>query len=220
MKKIMFSREYGLEQAVLNGKKTMTRRVARLPEGLGRGDLWNPTMGIDDRGRVYFTFDCIDGKQRDLYPQYQPGEVLAVAQRYSDIPMSYLLKDLPEDKHWYQQRLFEQSQGWDNKMFVMAKFMPHHIQITNVGIGPLQDISEEDALREGIFHYEQPPLHHEMDRFAPWPPYVKPYKHDNDNLKYRCTARAAFAYLIDKVSGTGTWNSNPWTWHYEFQLQR
>lgn len=32
------------------------------------------------------------------------------------------------------------------------------------------------------------------------------------------TPREAFASLIDKVSGRGTWASNPWVVAYEFEL--
>lgn len=32
--------------------------------------------------------------------------------------------------------------------------------------------------------------------------------------------RAAFASLIDKVSGRGTWQRNPWAVVYEFELVR
>lgn len=32
------------------------------------------------------------------------------------------------------------------------------------------------------------------------------------------TPREAFAALIDKVSGRGTWASNPWVVAYEFEL--
>lgn len=32
------------------------------------------------------------------------------------------------------------------------------------------------------------------------------------------TPREAFASLIDKVSGCGTWASNPWVMAYEFEL--
>jgi hypothetical protein len=46
-------------------------------------------MGIDSKGRVYFTVDCIDGKQRDLYPQYQIGEEVAVAQSYLGLTTWY-----------------------------------------------------------------------------------------------------------------------------------
>lgn len=85
MKKILFNDRYGLTQAVLDGKKTMTRREVKLPNGMAHSDIWNPVMGIDDKGKVYFTFDCIDSKQRDICPSYQIGEEVAIAQKYWDL---------------------------------------------------------------------------------------------------------------------------------------
>ena len=40
--------------------------------------------------------------------------------------------------------------GYTNKMFVKSDLMPHHIKITNIRMEQLQDISEEDCLKEGI----------------------------------------------------------------------
>jgi hypothetical protein len=79
-------------------------------------------------------------------------------------------------------------------------------------------VNDDDCLLEGIFYYKQPPLHHEYDRYAPWPPYVKPYKYDCDNLKYFCTPRAAFHCLINRLSGCGTWEHNEWQFAYTFKL--
>ena len=212
MKKIMFSREYGLEQAVLEGAKTQTRRVAVLPDGLGRGDLGHPTMGIDDRGKVHFTFDCIDAKQRDLYPQYQIGEVLAVAQRYIDLKDCNAFYDaLQKADPTFPLECIKGEKGCYNKMFVKAAWMPHQIRITNVGIEPLQDISDGDCRREGIMEGE---FMNTWDTFY--------YDHWGDvpnHITFR-TLRQAFASLIDKTCGKGTWQSNPWTWNYEFELIR
>lgn len=200
MKKIMFSTEYGLEQAVLEHKKAMTRRLATLPDGLGRGDLWHPVMGIDEKGRVHFTFDCIDGKQRDIYPQYQIGEVLAVAQSYHAlIKAGYVA---PE---WLDHTC-EDSAGYENKMFVRADLMPHRIRITNIAIAPLQGISDEDCLREGVEKW--------MDCYIVTGIMERGGK---NNICFD-TPRQAFAYLIDKVSGKGTWQRNPWVLVYEFEL--
>ena len=108
--------------------------------------------------------------------------------------------------------------GWNNALYTRPDLMPNSIRITDINVERLQDISEEDAMREGVFKYDKPPLHHEADMFAPWAPYVRPYKWDSDNLIYRCTARYAFAYLIDKISGKGTWKRNPWVFAYDFEL--
>ena len=220
MKKIMFSDKYGLTESVLSGRKTMTRRMVNTPRDMTY-DFCNPIMGIDDKGKLYFTVDYCDGSRRDIYPQYQIGEKLAVAQSYWDLRNNDgFYEALHRADPSFPLECIRGEKGCHNKMFVRADWMPIRIRITDIKVERLQDISEEDAMREGIFKYEKPPLHHEMDLYAPWPPYVKPYKHDNDNLKYRYTARYAFAYLIDKVSGTGAWERNPWVYAYTFELVR
>ena len=219
MKKIMFNDRYGLTDAVLTGRKTMTRRIIPLCEN----DL--NFLKVADRGEWLFSSrTCLDG----AYPAYNVGDELAVAQSYSNLrevlaKRNFKRTDALYDKFYRAMQMgeaYDGMPGWNNKMFVCAEYMPHRIRITDIKAERLQDISEEDAMREGIFKYDKPPLHHERDLFAPWPPYVKPYKHDYDNLKYRCSARYAFAYLIEKVCGTGTWDRNPWVFAYTFELLR
>ena len=219
MKKIMFNDRYGLTDAVLTGRKTMTRRIIPLCEN----DL--NFLKVADRGEWLFSSrTCLDG----AYPAYNVGDELAVAQSYSNLrevlaKRNFKRTDALYDKFYRAMQMgeaYDGMPGWNNKMFVCAEYMPHRIRITDIKAERLQDISEEDAMREGIFKYDKPPLHHERDLFAPWPPYVKPYKHDYDNLKYRCSARYAFAYLIEKVCDTGTWDRNPWVFAYTFELVR
>lgn len=198
MKKIMFNDRYGLTEAVLEGRKTMTRRII-------------PPIVIDwnRRGKVTLPVSCFKGGTLFMdasaildgdfeYPapvKYQPkfeaGEIVAVAEAYQDIFS-------PLD--WVNRLIYQDEPGWKNKMFVRADLLPHQIRFTNVRVERLQDISEEDCLREGI--YEVP-----FCEFA-W----------DDNGKTFKTAREAFATLIDKVSGKGTWESNPWVYAYEFEL--
>lgn len=167
-----------------------------------------------------------DGHELGQMPlQYKVGDTVAIAQTYKLAgwePTALLYQEKRKNGKviWRGDMEFQQTAGWTNKMFVNPNLMPWKIAIDNLWFERLQDISEEDCMREGIFKYDKPPLHHEMDRFAPWPPYVKPYKFDLDNLQYRATARDAFAALIDRVNGRGTWESNPWVVAYEFHLQR
>ncbi|MBQ8051654.1 MAG: hypothetical protein IJ197_08815 [Bacteroidaceae bacterium] len=210
MKKIMFKDRYGLTQAVLSGRKTMTRRPLKI-HGMEANDI-DEALALD-RDK-----DANKKAVIKKYARYQIGEEVAIAESYEAIANSQYrdVLGMMDSPTTFKKEFC--GPGWSNKMFVKADLMPHAIHITDIKVERLQDISEEDAMREGIFHYEKPPLYHEMDRFAPWPPYMKPYKCDLDNLKYMATARDAFAYLIDKVSGTGTWRSNPWVFAYSFEL--
>lgn len=217
MQKIMFDDKFGLTKAVIEGRKTMTRRTVKLPLIAGLDEIEMAEMETDwkcNYKAVFYAYD-MEGKRKvcEVKPRYQVGEEVVIAQPYKDIISYHASMWNPHSHDWMRKE-----PGWTNKMFTKGEYMQHSVRITNIKVERLQDISEEDSMREGVFHYEKPPLHHEMDRYAPWPPYVKPYKHDNDNLKYRATARYAFAYLIDKVSGTGTWRMNPWVFVYEFEL--
>lgn len=129
--------------------------------------------------------------------RYKVGEVVAVAQKYKDIAL-----DMPAE---LAAELIKQP-GWKNKMFVKADLMPHHICITNIRVERLQDISEEDCLKEGIWRDDNVGLEG-----------VTYWYHGLANSSFR-TAKEAYASLIDKISGKGTWESNPWVFVYDFEL--
>ena len=199
MKKIMFNDKYGLTQAVLDGRKTMTRRIInQQTEGWLR-------MQYDER------YD--DWHRRSPYMYL---ETLAIAQSYRSILQNTSLRDFVCQIE-YDGELSDEfenitdGKGFKNKMFVKAKYMPHHIKITNIRVERLQDISDEDCLREGVRlwedavpEYKSNPLGKLYEIVGMWDGYKSP--------------REAFAALIDKVSGKGTWESNPLVWVYEFEL--
>lgn len=162
MKKIMFNDKYGLTKAVLEGRKTMTRRVIR---------------------------------KRLVGVSYKIGEVVAVAQAYKDLPNVFAECGIA----WPTAR------GWGNKMFVKADLMPHRIRITNIKVERLVAISAEDCLKEGLRDYG---IGFGFDGWV----------NEKNELKYSPNPRIAFAALINKVSGKGTWEGNPVVYVYEFEL--
>jgi hypothetical protein len=140
-----------------------------------------------------------------IKPKYKEGEVVAIAQSYKDLGYSPE-EPLQEEAGYYPH--IKDASGWTNKMFVCADIMPHRIRITKVRMQRLQDISDEDCLKEGIYKGQCGSADtHFMDVYY--------YKGD---IQPYCTPREAFAALIDKVSGKGTWESNPYVFVYEFEL--
>ena len=197
MKKMMFNEKYGLTKAVLEGRKTITRRVIKAPRTMEGKDVYGFSVVKYPRTGVPIEVMALDadGAQiNNILPKFKVGEVVAVAQAYKDTCWTspvLRLKDKP---------------GWSNKMFAYAGLMPHQIRITGVRVERLQDISDEDCIREGLC----------------WTPsgfYVNynPETHSRDWLD-GMTYRSAFSSLINKVSGKGTWESNPWVFVYEFEL--
>ena len=208
MKKIMFNDKYGLTEAVLSGRKTMTRRIVPIDlynqtdwKAVAEGDL---EAVVDGEGYYHDIRNC--GK-------YRVGEEVAIAQSYEAIGLTFIS---PPDTQW---GCTYEMQGYSNKMFVRADLMPHRIRITNIKVERLQDISDEDCLREGIYAHTV-----QLDET----PGVKPYTSYSYNMLLGSnikrwwfdTPRKAFAALIDKVSGYKTWNANPWVYAYTFELVR
>lgn len=196
MKKILFNDRYYLTQAVIEGRKTMTRRIVPTKTRLRRA--------------LAVIHDEPHGSEQEEYLKsayYKVGEIVAVAQRYYCVVSPEC--DAPVDG-------MDRAPGWRNKMFVRADLMPHQIRITGIKCERLQDISDEDCLKEGIFVNEyfgngKKCHHYGFDGFF----------NGTEGWFARGwfdTPREAFAELIDKVCRKGTWASNPWTMVYEFEL--
>ena len=98
------------------------------------------------------------------------------------------------------------SKGWVNKKYVKSDLMPHRIRITDIRAERLQDISEEDCFAEGVVQQHGEGANVEIYSYIP---YEKPLY---------STPREAYAALIDKISGKGTWKNNPYVFVYEFEL--
>lgn len=187
MKKIMFNDKYGLTKAVLEGRKTQTRRL------VGSGQIYNSSTNSMYRGELSDAYkDMLIRK----FSRYSLNEEVAVAQSYKDAGCDF----------YFHRGLA----GWNNKMFVRAEDMPHRIKITNVRIERLQDISDEDCLKEGVKMIGN----YKYGVYGIWD---KSYKEDNAYVMFD-TARQAFSTLIDKTCGKGTWNNNPWVFVYDFEL--
>ena len=179
-KKIMFNDKFCLTKAVLDGTKTMTRRVLRDNVPLGN---WEETA------------KCLP---------YKVGEVVAIAQNYKEVYPN-------ADFEMVDGNFMTESAGWTNKMFVRADLMPRHIEFTDVKAERLQDISDEDCLREGIRYY-----HSSDKRWSNNSGYG--YHIPKNGLHLFDTPYEAFANLFERISGKGTWESNPWVAAYEFKL--
>lgn len=136
-------------------------------------------------------------------PRYKVGDVVAVAQSYRDVCASCFEPNAAILRLFEDQRLA----SWSNKMFVKAELMPHQIRITGIKCERLYDISEADCLREGIRYLPQ------IGNF-----YFEDMRREEGF--YFDDHREAFASLIDKVSGRGTWGQNPWVVAYEFELRK
>lgn len=195
MQKIMFNDRFCLTDAVLQKRKTMTRRIEK---GL---ELLSESNHKFDGEKIVLDFEASD-EPIIIKPRYKVGEIVAVAQSYSKCG-SANFDEWEKEADWFQK-------GFSNKMFVKPELMPHQIQITNIKLERLKDISDEDCIKEGIIKFG-----------GKYDGYFGFYENIRGKFPHLIqSVSSAFAYLIDRVSGKGTWYSNPYVFAYEFKLVR
>ena len=197
----MFNDRYGLTQAVIEGRKTMTRRLVDPKSKYEKLRFVQPCIAME-----YGLYGYTRNDGWVIIPKYKIGEVVAVAQSYNSFY---------DDT--YNPVLFPAGAGWGNKMFVKAELMPYQIRITGIKCERLQDISDAECMKEGvvggIIGYYVPGI-----KCKDWSKESYVDTEDGRTWKLFPTPREAFAALIDKVSGRGAWARNPWVVAYEFEL--
>lgn len=180
-----------LFHATIDGGKTMTRRMIKHQPKILRHIFDN--KGFYNPGGK-FNYLLLDNEGNTLFPKYKENEIIYLKEPYFPLTQGY---DYKYGKLLHSE---ETDRKWKNKLFMPAKAARYFIKIINVRAEMLQDISEVDCAKEGI-------------------EFETAYKIGLDlNKTPRADYRAAYADLIDKINGKGTWKSNPWVWVYEYEL--
>lgn len=99
----MFNDRYGLTQAVISGRKTVTRRIIDPQGKYEKLRWWQPCLEFEE---------CLYGYTENegwevIEPRYNVGEIVAVAQRYD----SFLHPNNGVIEHDYQTTALA-SKGW------------------------------------------------------------------------------------------------------------
>lgn len=188
-----------LVRAILDGRKTQTRRVVK-PSYLGDADCIEP---LDDYPAEWSVW--ADGERHGnvLCPYGVPGDRLWVRetgwQRPERTPRMMREGADTWEKYYFDADGLDEADHAQFKEWGFKRrpsiFMPRWasrltLEVVNVRVERLQEISEEDALAEGI----RPPSDHG-----------------------RAPNRSLYASLWDELNGRGAWDANPWVWVVEFK---
>ena len=198
MKKIMFNDRYGLTEAVLDGRKTQTRRIA-----YEKPFKYYCNCGFYTEGKDKGKLAINDGNEIVAKSTYKIGEFVAIAQRYIDLADNdefYRLCGI----HGMPLECIKYEKGCYNKMFVKADLMPHRIRITNIRVERLQ----YDCMKEGIFCSHIDGIDDAYTYDATFDRFVKRWW-------YR-TPIEAYKMLSCKLHLH--WDSNPLVFVYDFKL--
>ena len=197
MKKIMFNDKFLLTKAVLDGTKTITRRIVDVPTECVFKTL------TDCHGNKVHAVGYDEKPVFRWETRYQIGEVVAIAQPYKTL---YPNADFEMEDSYH---FLTESKGWNNKMFVKADLMPHHIKITDVSVERLQDITEDDCIKEGVMDIIPADDECMCEGYG--------YCTSDGGYFLFGTPRDAYAELINKICGKDTWQRNPWMEVYTFE---
>lgn len=196
---------------VVTGEKIQTRRIIT-PQPDSRGFRTTNIMFEDWHGR-------------EIRPKYNVGETVYLKEPYAETCDEYgtpiiaykfggkpRLK-LPDslgcemDTDWCIDN-YPACGEWKNKLFMPQWAARHFIEITAVRAERLQDISEEDCLKEGIGYAPIQKLSWSEKLTPMW----------SNGFNRYSTPQKAYAALVDKINGKGTWERNPFVWVYDFKL--
>ncbi len=207
-KPILFSAP--MVRAILENKKTMTRRVLKLPKWIWWTDEAKGMLHFATDGEGYG--DSGDLHISELQEYYSPrkvGDILWVRETW--------LK--ADDGFYYKADIKVPSESENIRKIYGYKWKPSihmpknaariYLKITNVRVERVQNITEEDAIAEGISPWDDACYENNG-----WSPTL--YDPDSGGSPiFRDGFQGLWDYLNEK-RGYG-WEQNPWVWVYKFE---
>jgi hypothetical protein len=183
-------------RAILDGKKTQTRRAVK-PQPTAKN--FCPTTGTLIRPQHRMTPDLLIEWES---PFGQPGDRLWVRETFSEFDT------LNGMVCWYKAES-DDPDYWHNVTWRPSIHMPRRLsritlEITGIRVERLQEISEADAIAEGLYQETMPGTAAALWRYAPGSDW---YSHP-----VQC-----YRALWEYINGPGSWDVNPWVWVIEFK---
>lgn len=202
MKEIPILMSTPMVQAILQGRKTKTRRIIK-PQ---------PIWKVEDDGNLYEGnhkgYVKVDGHPfwghqfAAEFAKWEKGDILWVRETWQ----AEAIPAAPEGDHDETVYRYKASEKTDNaSRWKPCIHMPKGVariwlQVTDVRVERLQHISEEDAKAEGV----------ELMDYFDIP---------KDGIMYQAHCyREAFESLWKVINGADSWRANPWVWVISFEV--
>lgn len=207
-------------QALLYGRKTQTRRVLKLPDAPARLGRWQAsTIGgpgvTDNKGQPVAERPCVWHTRTAavVVPRIMAGDSLYVREAFAYVGTT--------DPGWLVHRASyqadcrrhgfdepfpdEQNVTWKPGIHMPRKISRLTLLVTDVRVEQLHDITERDAIAEGVeYESADPPFY--------YVPGIMPHSITGVGLEQPGGNHAvrSYAKLWNHINGAGAWESNPW----------
>jgi hypothetical protein len=193
-------------QALLEGRKTQTRRIVNFKKiaqktGCTKGSLaystafdsWAVFNGNGDADLCLV--DCPYGKV---------GDILWVRESFAD----------ESSKGEYKLFIYKASDPnypgkWKPSIHMPKAACRIWQQNEEVRVERLHDISEEDAIAEGVLFYDDPVIGR---RYKDYEADASGYGHPDHDYPTVSTARESYFSLWRKINGVASYEANDWVW--------
>lgn len=229
-KPILFSAP--MVRAIWEGRKTQTRRIVKARGKIAVIQQSCGPMVLED-------YDSEKESGFQLKPPYTVGMRLWVKETFAlwdafttssegDLHIGKLPKPNPVSLPEWKKRLVYKADGLrvENWKWRSSLFMPRWasritLEVTEVRVQRLQEISAKDAEAEGVQYGVAPcdtpgmvkPLFPISDpiRMKHYPNFTK------EKITHEKMIRAEFASVWESINGEGSWEKNPWVWCISFK---
>lgn len=203
-------------EAILENRKTMTRRMQGLKQmnyepHLWRFDGFNEDKLFAEDNSPYFEVLTEDGSYTEFYkranPRYQVGDQLWVketffeARKCRQAPLFHFEPDFL----YKADKAFIGENKWKPSLFMPKEAARLWLEVTNVRCERLQDITEADAIAEGVLQICDYGTTGYLD-------YTRPDEAFSD-----IDAKLSFETLWESINGKKSWVLNPWIFAYTFK---
>lgn len=216
-------------QAILEGRKTQTRRVAKVTNP-NVNEFLTFSTDPDATWPANYGFGALmvtpwGNLEAVKFPYGQVGDILWVRESFTVLEPEHVVGGMA-NRFVYKANVKEGSESdeirqeyilhgwpyqWKPSIHMPREACRLRLKITDIRVERLQDISEADAMAEGV-------------KFTD-------FGRDQWNMQHRgfhvlevtgpeqclATARTAFGNLWEKINGPASWDINPWVWAITFE---
>jgi hypothetical protein len=204
-------------RALLDGKKTQTRRIVKSqPQGRLLGLLERPIRSMADEPvlRAWFGASEAENSSKEVTCPYgKPGDLLWIREAFIDDRDEYdyalssaapyykgagiiFRADVDSDS--------DPAEGWKPSIHMPRWASRVTLELIEVRVERLWDISEADALAEGV-NIQLPMFDAEQ--------------YDAAGMKGN-VYREQYRKVWESINGLDSWDANPWVWALSFDVHR
>ena len=191
-------------RALLNGRKTQTRRIVK-----------------DVLLQIYKDTDDVDFLKVSMLDSQKPkiGEIIWVRETLTSDGFQWNYKSDDSVVNCNYWGIFTNPKNTIPSLFMPKSVCRLFLKITNIRLERLQDITEQDAINEGIdTNFEKGCEYYKEGDYKNYTWHGEGGNDSFSGFSNVKNAKESFQSLWYKIKGKKSWNDNPFVWVYDFEV--